>query len=204
MNRLAVLLLLCVSLSSCGLFRSVTKNKDVSEARTVVETDSSEKMESKKIDRGSTVSTDQSLTVTEREIKRTTTKPGSDVSFRADLLRLKNGETITMDSAGAKFSVWLDKISQTLHFGMTTPAEETNEEISERITSQNDLSSEDNRDTEETTSQEVAVSSSQESQSKSKTKDVEKEGKNAVWFVVLISIIVLIVVYFIYRRTKIK
>lgn len=204
MKKTISFLLLAAMLSSCGVFRDVTKNKDVENAKTVVKTDSSVKVSTGKVDKGVTVTNDQSVTITERESTRTVTRPGADVAFRADMIRLQNGEKITMDSGAIRISMWLNALSNSLNVSVAAPDETETENTKERTTQNKDISTEENRDLEESSTEEVAISSSQESKSKTKTKAVEKEGKNAFWFVVAIAVVVLIVVYFVYLRTKIK
>src|SRR5690606_8364990 len=166
--------------------------------------DSTERIDSTSVDKGKSIEIDKGTIITEKETTQTTKKEGAKVDVDADLAKLNSGETITRDSAGIKVSIKLDPSSNQLKVSVVGVAEEITTTIKEKITETKDYSKEDQRDKSESLNKEVTVSTSNERKESTEVKNVQKEGKNSFWFIVLGLGVVAIVMLFVGRWLRRK
>lgn len=204
MKKTFSLLLIVVLFSSCGMFRNVKKDKFEYELKTSEKVDSNLTIEEKTLDKGSVRIIDKGVIITDRKTIKRTEIPGANISISADLLRLKNGETIRRDSAGTRVSIMLDSLGQSLKIDIQTPNQSITETSNETITENMNQESNEQKDLSKESNHQIAVSTKSIHNESLETGNVEKEGKNSFWFAIIILGIVAIVGFVIYLIKKFK
>ncbi|HIY74822.1 MAG TPA: hypothetical protein H9825_01050 [Candidatus Sphingobacterium stercorigallinarum] len=159
MERISKLLLIVVTVaivSSCGVFRNKSKNKDVQKVEASVRVE-------KKVEEstGSTVTVketeiDKGTVVTER---KTTTKTTSGGKSKVEIKKgdLKDGENFLRDTAGNMVRAVLDTLDKTLTIEFNLPVTTTETTTNERITESKNNHREREEESRDTTRKEVAV-----------------------------------------------
>lgn len=164
-------LVLLVSLSSCSIFRDVSKSSNKFEEKREVTEDKKETTKE--------VVTDKTVIVTTEEVKEEVKSPEKQVVVKTPIKELqKGGEPIvTMDSTGLiKVSILLDSLNNLIT--TVTKSEETLTKTSTKTTNEY-------RDVITETDREDIVRREEEYKLETKDKNVEKEGKNSLWFTLL-------------------
>lgn len=204
MKKILSLLLLCLVLSSCGLFRNVKKDTYEHDVKTSEKMESTSTIEEKTIDKGSTVDIDKGQVVTEKKNTKVTETPGVTVSVGADMVKLKNGETVSFDSLGVKIKVGLDSLTGIVKIDATMPPSKTTETNEEKITENKNRQKEETRDKETNTKQEATNKEAIARQESLDTDNTEKTPKNTFWYAFIVAFIVAAVGFFVYLVKKIK
>lgn len=202
MKKAFSFLLIALLFSSCSIFRNVKKEKFEYNLKTSEKVDNNVTIEQKTLDKGTVRTVDKGVTVTDRNTIKRREIPGANISISANLLQLKNGEIITLDSAGTKVSIMLDSLGQNLKIGIQSPDQSTTEITNETITDNKNQERNEQKDLSTESNKQVAVSSENNRKESVEAGYVERKGKNSLGFIFLGLGITVIVVYFIYRWFK--
>lgn len=173
-------------LSSCGIFRDVSKKVFRGSAKTEVKTDSTEKVSVKTLDKGSVITTDKGVTITESSTTKVTDRKGANWNVSVDMLALTNGQGITKEYAGMKLKMMLDSVGNVLNIDIQAPDEKVTETTNTKITENKDLTSNKQNNTEKDSTKQVAVQAQTNTSDKVNTGDTERTGKNAFWWMIAV------------------
>ena len=204
MKKAVSFLLLCMVLSSCGLFREVKKDKYDHEVKTSEKTEAKTDVEEKTIDKGQTTEIDRGEVVTEKKTTKVTETPGAKVSIGADLVRLTNGETISKDTLGARIKIGLDSLSGIIKVDLDLPPTKTTETNEEKTTEKKDKQTEDNRNKSTESKQKATTSQETANRERLRTDNSESTPKNVFWYAFIVAFIVAVIGFLLTLVKKIK
>lgn len=171
---------LIVSLNSCGLFKNSRKQKNIEKTESVVKVDSNETTSGEVKVSDKTINKDVNVVINERETTTKKTTKGEDIKVTTDKSKINpNGETELIDSiTGQKIILILDSLSNSLTIKLKSPEVVEETTIKERTTSSSDKSKESQKDSADTYSKQVAVTSNE--RSKSSSSQSSKESKSSL------------------------
>ena len=159
MERISKLLLIVVTVaivSSCGVFRNKSKNKDVQKVEASVRVDKKVEESTGSTSVAKETEVDKGVVVTERKTATKTTTGGkSKVEIKKG--DLKEGENFLRDTAGNMVRAVLDTLDKTLTLEFNMPITTTETTTDERIREQRDNHKQREEESRDTTRKEVAV-----------------------------------------------
>lgn len=199
MKKVYSLFLITALLSSCGIFRDVKKEKFSESLKAESEIVINSEVEEREIDSEKSNTIDKGVVVTERETIKKKTNPGAAVEISADMIRLKNGETIRKDSAGVQVAIILDSLNQRLKISINTPPTNEEETTKERIQENRDLSTGQEKQRETDRKENIGIQAGTRTDEKAAGASADKQGKNSFW-ALTIFIAALMVVWFLLFR----
>lgn len=159
MERISKLLLIVVTVaivSSCGVFRNKSKNKDVQKVEASVRADKKVEESTGSTSVAKETEVDKGVVVTER---KTTTKTTTGGKSKVEIKKgdLKEGENFLRDTAGNMVRAVLDTLDKTLTLEFNLPVTTTETTTDERIREQRDNHKQREEESRDTTRKEVAV-----------------------------------------------
>lgn len=159
MERISKLLLIVVTVaivSSCGVFRNKSKNKDVQEVEAAVRVEKKVEESTGSTSVAKETEVDKGTVVTER---KTTTKTTTGGKSKLAIKKgdLKDGENFLRDTAGNMVRAVLDTLDKTLTLEFNLPVTTTETTTDERIREQRDNHKQRDEESRDTTRKEVAV-----------------------------------------------
>lgn len=198
------LLLTVVFLSSCGMFRDVSKKAFRKKAKTEIKTTTDEKVTVKELDKGKLLTVDKGVTVTESSSTRAVNRRGIDYSVSVDMLSLKRGGWVSKDYAGIKLKMMLDSVGNVLNIEVQTPDETITETTNTKVTENKNITRNEQRDTEKDSTTQIAATIQHTATDELATKDVERKGKNAFWWMIAVVGSIAVAVWLVVKRFKTK
>src|SRR5690606_10232312 len=184
--KLLALVIVAVTLASCGSLRNKSKQSaslevvEVAKVEQTINEQSGSSLEIKEVEQ------DKGVVTTERETTTTTVKEGSKSKVVIKKDDLKPGENFLKDSAGQQIKAVLDTLNKTLTIEVSTKGETTTTNIKERITDQRDLSKERNESKQDSTNKQVAHA--QELNRRVSEESSSSESKPNVWAILMNNI----------------
>lgn len=159
MERISKLLLIVVTVaivSSCGVFRNKSKNKDVQEVEAAVRVEKKVEESTESTANVKETEVDKGVVVTER---KTTTKTTSGGRSKVEIKKgdIKEGENFLRDSAGNMVRAVLDTLDKTLILEFNLPVTTTETTTDERIREQRNNTRDREEESRDTTRKEIAV-----------------------------------------------
>lgn len=209
MERISKLLLIVVTVSvvsSCGVFRNKSKNKDVHKVETAVRMEKKVEESTGRTSVAKETEVDKGTVVTER---KTTTKTTSGGRSKLEIKKgdIKDGENFLRDTAGNMVRAVLDTLDKTLTLEFNLPVTTTETTTDERIREQRDNTRERKEESRDTTRKEVAVAvdsvrreTSEQSSSESSPNTWALFVNKIGWAVGLVVVIGFLLWWFLGRR----
>lgn len=159
MERISKLLLIVVTVaivSSCGVFRNKSKNKNVQDVEAAVRVEKKVEESTGSTSVAKETEVDKGVVVTER---KTTTKTTTGGKSKVEIKKgdIKEGENFLRDTAGNMVRAVLDTLDKTLTLEFNLPVTTAETTTNERITESKNNHREREEESRDTTRKEIAV-----------------------------------------------